>query len=66
MIYAPILITTLNRYECLRRCIESLQKNSWADKTELFISVDYPPTDKYVDGYNKIKKYLNKNFRRKI
>ena len=61
MIYAPILITTLNRYECLRRCIESLQKNSWADKTELFISVDYPPTDKYVDGYNKIKKYLNKN-----
>ena len=58
MIYAPILITTLNRYECLRKCIESLQQNSWADRTELFISVDYPPAEKYVSGYKKIKTYL--------
>lgn len=58
MIYAPILITTLNRYECFKRCIESLQENSWSDKTELFISVDYPPTTKYHEGYNKIKAYL--------
>lgn len=58
MIYAPVLITTLNRYECLRKCIESLQNNSWADKTELFISVDYPPSDKYIEGYKKIRTYL--------
>lgn len=58
MIYAPILIITLNRYECLKRCIESLKDNSWSDKTELFISVDYPPSDKYRDGYQKIKAYL--------
>lgn len=58
MIYAPILITTLNRYECFKKCIESLKKNSWADKTEIFISVDYPPSAKYYDGYNEIKEYL--------
>lgn len=63
MIYAPILITTLNRYDCLKKCIESLQNNSWADKTELFISVDYPPSDKYFDGYRKIKNYLNGNIK---
>jgi hypothetical protein len=58
MIYAPIIIITLNRYECLKNCIESLQRNSWATKTEVYISVDYPPTDKYFDGYNLIKNYL--------
>lgn len=58
MVYAPILVTTLNRYESFKRCIESLKKNSWADKTEVFISVDYPPAPKYYEGYNKIKEYL--------
>lgn len=58
MIYAPVLITTMNRYECLKRCIKSLQRNSWADQTELFISVDYPPTEKYVEEYKKVRSYL--------
>lgn len=58
MIYAPVLITTLNRYECLKKCIESLQDNTDINKTELFISVDFPPNDKYISGYSKIKKYL--------
>lgn len=58
MIYAPISIRTLNRYECLKRCIESLKRNSWADKTEVYISVDYPPSEKYEDGYRKIINYL--------
>lgn len=58
MVYAPILVTTLNRYESFKRCIESLKENSWADKTEVFISVDYPPAPKYYEGYNKIKEYL--------
>lgn len=57
--YAPVAIHTLNRYGHLRRCIESLAANSLAPKTELFISVDYPPNDKYIDGYEKIKEYLN-------
>ena len=60
MIYAPIIIPTLNRYECLKKCVESLQKNTWADETELYISVDYPPAEKYEYGYRKIKEYLDK------
>ena len=50
MSYAPVLITTCNRYEHLKRCVESLSKCTLASETDLIISVDYPPSDKYVDG----------------
>lgn len=56
--YAPILIPTLNRYDHLRRCVESLSVNTLADKTELVIGLDYPPAEKYYEGYEKIKDYL--------
>lgn len=58
MIYAPIVIPTLNRIEHLKRCIISLQKNAWAKHTPLVISVDYPPTEKYQSGYREICEYL--------
>lgn len=58
MIYAPVLIPTLNRAEHLKRCITSLQNNSWAKFTPLIISVDYPPAPKYVEGYNEVCEYL--------
>lgn len=58
MIYAPIIIPTLNRVEHLRRCIESLQNNPWARYTPLIISVDYPPEDKYREGYYRVCEYL--------
>ena len=56
--YAPIIIPTLNRYEHLKRCVESLSANTGADKTELIIGLDYPPSEKYIDGYNKVKEYV--------
>lgn len=58
MIYAPIAITTINRWECLEKCIKSLQHNSWAVFTDLYISVDYPPSSKYKEGNDKIVRYL--------
>lgn len=58
MIYAPIIIPTLNRIEHLKRCIRSLQNNAWAKNAPLIISVDYPPEEKYVSGYKKICEYL--------
>lgn len=58
MIYAPVTIATLNRFEHLRRCVESLEKCKGADKTEVYISVDYPPCEKYWDGYEEVRKYL--------
>ena len=56
---APIIIPTLNRHKHLRKCIESLKKCELAANTELFISVDYPPSEKYVSGYNKVLDYLS-------
>lgn len=60
---APIIIPTLNRYEHLKRCIDSLKKNGFVSRTDLFISLDYPPNSNYYDGYIKTKEYLeNTNF----
>ena len=56
--FAPVLIPTLNRYEHFRRCVESLAKCTHADKTELVIGLDYPPSEKYVDGWKKICDYV--------
>ena len=56
--YAPIAIITLNRYVHLRRCVESFEKCTWADRTDIFISVDFPPDEKYEEGYKKVVEYL--------
>lgn len=64
MVYAPVIVTTLNRYEHFKRCIESLEKNTWAKYTEVYVSVDYPPEEKYEEGHGNIVKYLsNREFR---
>lgn len=59
MIYAPVIIPTLNRLEHLKKCVDSLNKNHNADKTEVYISVDYPPSEKYREGYEKVCQYLD-------
>ncbi len=56
---APVVIPTLNRYEHLRKCIESLAANKYAIDTDLYISVDYPPAPKYEEGYKKVLEYVN-------
>ena len=55
---APVVIPTLNRYEHLRNCIESLAANKYAADTDLYISVDYPPASKYEEGYKKVLEYV--------
>lgn len=57
-ICAPVVILTLNRCEHLKKCIQSLQKNSLAVQTEIYISVDFPPAEKYKEGYDRVKEYL--------
>lgn len=56
--FAPVVIPTLNRHVHFRRLIESLAKCTHADKTEVVIGLDYPPSEKYVEGYEKIKEIL--------
>ncbi len=58
MIYAPVMIPTCNRYEHLKECIESLKKNKYATKTEIYISVDYPPAERYFVGYDEVINYV--------
>lgn len=54
----PVIIPTLNRYTHFRNCVESLSRCTHADKTELVIGLDYPPSSNYEEGYQKIKKYI--------
>ena len=61
MICAPILIATLNRDVHFIRLIESLKKNTWAKYTPVFVALDYPPAEKYMEGYKKICKYLEED-----
>ena len=58
-VYAPVIIPTCNRYEHLRECVESLAECTHADKTELIISVDFPPDESYADGWNKVREYVS-------
>lgn len=57
-IYAPVLITTLNRFEKFKMCVESLANNPLAKDTELVIGLDYPPNEKYFEGYEDVRNYL--------
>lgn len=59
MIYAPIVIPTLSRYEHFVRLIESLIANPWAKYTEMYVAVDDAPAEKYKSGRKKILQYLN-------
>lgn len=56
--YAPVCIPTLNRFEHFKRCLESLELCTDADKTDLYVGLDYPPSEKYVEGWKKIDLYL--------
>lgn len=56
--FAPIIIPTLNRWKHLKRCVESLAQCKQATQTELIIGLDYPPSEKYVEGYNEMRSYL--------
>ena len=59
---APILIPTLCRDTHFIRLIESLKLNTWAKYTDVFIGLDYPPSEKYMEGYRRICEYLKGDF----
>lgn len=58
--YAPVLIPTLNRIDHLRTAIESLKKCTFAEDTDVFIALDYPPSEKYLEGYKNVCNFLEK------
>lgn len=58
MEYAPVLISTLCRYEHFRHCIESLSECTGADNTEVYIALDFPAKEVHEEGYRQISRYL--------
>lgn len=58
--FSPILIPTLNRFEHFKRCVESLSRCKYADRTDLLIALDYPLKDTHWNGYNQINEYIPK------
>lgn len=59
MKYAPVLIATLNRHDHLRQCLDSLECCTEANMTTVYVALDYPPHEKYVDGWKKVDSYLH-------
>ena len=59
MKYAPIIIPTLNRKDHLKRCLDSLAANTGAEHSEVFVSVDFPPAERYQKGFQEVKEYLD-------
>lgn len=60
MVYAPVIIPTLNRFDHLKKCVDSLNACHNADKTDVYISIDYPPSEKYSIGHDEICDYLER------
>lgn len=58
--WAPVAIPTLNRFEHFKRCLESLEKCTGANETDVYVGLDYPPSDNYIEGWKKIDEYLTK------
>lgn len=56
--YAPVFIPTLNRFNHFKRCVETLSACTFADRTDLYIALDYPLKDSHCDGYKKIENYI--------
>lgn len=56
--YAPVVIPTLCRYNHLRECLESLMKCKGANKTDIYIGLDYPSKAEHKDGWYKIDRWL--------
>ena len=56
--FAPVFIPTLNRHQHLRQCLESLARCTGAGQTEVYVALDYPPSEKYVEGWKVNKEFL--------
>lgn len=62
--YAPVIIPTLDRYDHFCLCLESLEKCALSGFTEVYVGLDYPPSEKYVEGWMKIDEYLSEKEKR--
>jgi hypothetical protein len=57
---APVLITVYDRFDKLKKCIDSLKISELAEDTPLYIAIDYPASEQAKIGIDKVKLYANK------
>lgn len=57
--FAPVLIPTLNRDDKLKECLTSLQNCTGAENTDVYVAVDYPPSEKYFSGWERVCKLVD-------
>ena len=62
MKYAPVLIIVLNRDECLKRLLDSLKNNAYAQMTDIYIGLDYPKKESHWEGYRRVCNYVDGDF----
>lgn len=58
MEYAPIVITACQRFDKFKECVQSLQNCKCAEESVLFVALDFPIEEKYVQDYSQIKDYI--------
>lgn len=59
MKYSPIVISVYDRYDHLKRCVESLQKNNYAPYSELYVISDAAYKEEHIPLINKVRSYVN-------
>ena len=55
---APILLFAYNRLDHLQRCIQSLQQNTLASQSDLYIFSDGPKNKEAEAGVKAVRNYL--------
>lgn len=55
---APVVLFTYNRLSHTQKTIQSLQKNKWAEQTELYIYSDGAKSDKAISSVEEVRAYL--------
>ena len=51
-------MTTLCRYEHFKRCLESLERCTGAEYTDVYVALDYPANESHIEGWKKIDAFL--------
>jgi len=57
-IKSPIVLFTYNRLWHTKQTVEALQKNMYAEQSQLFIFSDGPKTEKDEQKVKEVRKYL--------
>lgn len=59
MTYAPVAVFLYNRVDKLRMCLNALERNPLADKTDLFLFADGAKSEKESEAVGKVRHFIH-------